>query len=173
MDILNKQNARIVHLERKYVTVIKELKLLKDENKNLTHQLDIKKTVLQKLQYKVCKEKKSIKNDINLLKATDQARSQDFIALNTVVQSTSHKLHNVSTMLESNLQNVMIRAIGARKDSSYIIQFSDIKESYGISNTTNFILSGKFTCDDAGLYILMIIVFADPSGADVNLYKMQ
>ncbi|CAC5404105.1 unnamed protein product [Mytilus coruscus] len=147
-----------------------------------------------------------MKRDIHSLKATNQARTQDVIALNTMATSTSKKLDNVSKLLTSNVQivttldsrmtriesrqsqtsiqlqqtqqtvsnnsrKVMIRTCHATKDSSGLIRFTTIKESKGISNTANFISSGKFTCESAGLYILMVIIFSSYEGADVYIYK--
>lgn len=46
-----------------------------------------------------------MKRDIYSLKATNQARRQDFIALNEIATVTSQNLDNVSTVLKSNVQN--------------------------------------------------------------------
>lgn len=65
----------------------------------------------------------------------------------------------------------MIRACDATRDSSELIRFSTIKESYGIINTSDFTSSGKFTCEDSGVYILMLIIFSNNVGDDVFIYK--
>lgn len=259
---LNKQDAKIDHLEQKYATVLQELVLVKGENKNLTHQLDnlkthmgtatlniVQKEINETLQTQIAQlshnsvQDSEMKREINELKATNQARSNDFIALHTMVTTTSQKLDNVSSLLESNIKNVtaiegnviqigakqsqlssqlqqtqqtisnnsnkvttldscvtqikskqsqisgqleqtqqtlsknsrkvMIRACDAKADlpSSSIYRFTSIKESYGVTKTASFITSGKFTCEDAGLYILMIVVFTDAKGGNVYLIK--
>lgn len=54
---LNEQMSKIDHLEQKYTTVLQELKLVKDENKNLTQQLDTINTGMLTIQFENTRQK--------------------------------------------------------------------------------------------------------------------
>lgn len=54
-----------------------------------------------------------MKGEVNALKATNQARMQDLIAMNAIATTTSKKLDNVTKQLDSNVQIGKLSMISA------------------------------------------------------------
>lgn len=51
-----------------------------------------------------------------------------------------------------------------------MVKFDDIKTNVGFQNTADFISSGKFLCEQSGVYLLYVTIDAYNSAIDYDIY---
>lgn len=49
--------------------------------------------------------------------------------------------------------------------------FNDVRQQIGITNTTNFRNSGKFTCEKNGIYLISASIMSYTSDAEMFIYR--
>ncbi|CAG2246737.1 unnamed protein product [Mytilus edulis] len=141
---------KTVHLEKK----LEDIKQLKSVNQLLD--IRVIQTDVQRLN-----------TETQQLIIKEQARSQDFLAL--LNQTLKFK-----TELDQIRQKVAVFAC-APNDLTYsrgkIIKFPTIKTQIGITNISEFQMTGKFTCPSDGLYLITVGILSESDPSNIYVYK--
>ena len=55
--------------------------------------------------------------------------------------------------------------------SGSVLQFSDIRTQFGISNVYGFRATGKFSCEIGGVYLMSVWILSSINGAEFAIFK--
>jgi len=62
-------------------------------------------------------------------------------------------------------------ANGGIVSSGSVLQFSDIRTQFGISNVYRFRVTGKFNCEIGGVYLMSVWILSSIDGAEFAIFR--
>ncbi|CAC5356546.1 unnamed protein product [Mytilus coruscus] len=130
---------------------------------------------------------KTLQQDLQRVKQTQQARGQDFLALynmtlylRSLSEAQAHRMSGLSLQLDKNQQQIanvsnavsLTACVSSSKNISAqsVILFSHIKTSIGVSDAASFKTNGTFKCPSAGLYLMTVAVTSGIFNAHFYVY---